>query len=153
MPEWANLTGAQAALYDPSSEANTDFGIRAWIDRGLDASKLVLGLPFYGYAWTLVNPKENSIGAAAKGPAISDDGSMSYKDIKGYIETYNPQVLYNATYVVKYFSVGSSWVGFDDAEVVRIKVSYAKEMKLLGYFVWQVPYDDDNWVLSLAGKK
>ncbi|KAL5547621.1 hypothetical protein UlMin_002852 [Ulmus minor] len=148
-PKGANVTGAQAALYDPSSKVNTDFGIRAWIDRGLDASKLVLGLPFYGYAWTLVNPRENRIGAAAKGPAISDDGSMSYKDIKGYIERYNPQVLYNATYVVKYFSVGSSWVGFDDAEVVRIKVSYAKKMKLLGYSVWQVSHDDDNWVLSL----
>ncbi|KAL5547615.1 hypothetical protein UlMin_002846 [Ulmus minor] len=152
-PKWTNFTGAPAALYDPSSKLNTDFGIRAWIDRGLDASKLVLGLPFYGYAWTLVNPRENRIGAAAKGPAISDDGSMSYKDIKGYIERYNPQVLYNSTYVVKYFSVGSSWVGFDDAEVVRNKVSYAKKMKLLGYSVWQVSHDDDNWVLSLAAQE
>ncbi|KAL5547622.1 hypothetical protein UlMin_002853 [Ulmus minor] len=138
MPEWENFTGAHAALYDPSSETNTDFGIRAWIDRGLNASKLVLGLPFYGYAWTLVSSSENRIGALAKGPAFSKDGTM---------------ILYNASYVVKYFSVGSLWVGFDDAEVVRIKVSYAKEKKLLGYFVWQVPYDDDNWVLSLAAQE
>ncbi|XP_075665587.1 cysteine-rich receptor-like protein kinase 34 [Castanea sativa] len=60
--------------------------------------------------------------------------------------------MYNATYVVNYCTVGSSWIGFDDVEVVRIKVSYAREKKLLGYFVWQVPYDD-NWVLSLAAKK
>ena len=53
---------------------------------------------------------------------------------------------------MKFFIVGSAWVGFDDVEVVKIKVSYAKQKKLLGYFVRQVPYDD-NWELSLAGKK
>ena len=42
-------------------------------------------------------------------------------------------------------------LGFNSVEVVRIKVSYAREKKLLGYFVWQVP-DDNNWVLSLAGR-
>ncbi|KAK1589066.1 hypothetical protein Q3G72_030151 [Acer saccharum] len=57
--------------------------------------------------------------------------------------------MYNATYVVNYCSIGTSWIGFDDAEVVKIKVSYAKERNLLGYFVWQVPYDD-NWLLSQA---
>uniref|UniRef100_A0A7N2L0N7 GH18 domain-containing protein n=1 Tax=Quercus lobata TaxID=97700 RepID=A0A7N2L0N7_QUELO len=49
-PGWSNYTGAHAALYDPSSQAKTDYGIGAWIGRGLPASKLVLGLPFYGYA-------------------------------------------------------------------------------------------------------
>ncbi|CAB4288811.1 unnamed protein product [Prunus armeniaca] len=148
-PQWTNFTGAHAALYDPSSDASTDYGIKAWIGKGLSASKLVLGLPFYGYAWKLVNPRDNGIGAPATGPAITGDGSMSYKDIKGYIQRYGADIIYNATYVVKYCIIGSSWIGFDDAQVVKIKVSYAKEQSLLGYFVWQVSYDD-NWVLSLA---
>ncbi|KAL5772815.1 hypothetical protein ACOSQ2_012739 [Xanthoceras sorbifolium] len=74
---------------------------------------------------------------------------MSYKEIKGYIGRYGAKVTYNATYLVNYCSIGTSWIGFDDVEVVRIKVSYAKKRNLLGYFVWQVPYDD-NWVLSQA---
>jgi spore germination protein YaaH len=117
----------------------------------LPAAKLVLGLPFYGYAWTLKNPNDSAIGAPATGPAITPEGDMSYKEIKAYIQRYRAIVRYNATYVVKFFTVGSAWVGFDDVEVVKIKVSYAKQKKLLGYFVWQVPYDD-NWELSLAGK-
>nr|POF11096.1 g-type lectin s-receptor-like serine/threonine-protein kinase [Quercus suber] len=36
--------------------------------------------------------------------------------------------------------------------VVGIKVSYARERKLLGYFVWQVPYDN-NWLLSLVAQE
>ncbi|KAL5774894.1 hypothetical protein ACOSP7_012451 [Xanthoceras sorbifolium] len=149
MPTWENFTGAQAALYDPSSTTSADYGVGAWINGGLSASKIILSLPFYGYAWTLVNPADNGIGAPATGQAITDDGDMSYKEIKGYIGRYGAKVTYNATYVVNYCSIGTSWIGFDDVEVVRIKVSYAKKRNLLGYFVWQVPYDD-NWVLSQA---
>ena len=151
---WSKNTGAHAALYDPSSLSNTDFGIGAWIGSGLPASKLVLGLPFYGYAWTLTKPNDNAIGAPATDPTINlgNFGSMRYKEIKNYVQRYGAAILYNATYVVNYCTVGSTWISFDDVEVVRIKVSYAREKKLLGYFVWQVPYDD-NWVLSLAGRR
>ncbi|KAK7411610.1 hypothetical protein VNO78_03045 [Psophocarpus tetragonolobus] len=149
MPQWANFTAAHAALYDPSSSVNTDNGIKQWIGSGITASKFVLGLPFYGYAWNLRNPKDNVIGASATGPAITEGGDMSYKDIKAYIQRYGVSVMYNATYVVNYFSIGSNWVGYDDVEVVKVKVSYARENKLLGYVVWQVPYDD-NWALSSA---
>ncbi|CAL5327937.1 unnamed protein product [Camellia sinensis] len=150
-PKRSNQTGAQAALYDPGSEKSTDFGINSWINKGLSANKLVLGLPFYGYAWALVNPKDSAIGAPAKGPATNiEDGAMSYKDIKGYIQTHGGVSQYNATYVVNYCTIGSTWIGFDDVEVVKIKVAYAKKKNLLGYVVWQVS-QDDNWVLSQAG--
>ncbi|KAE9462617.1 hypothetical protein C3L33_05469, partial [Rhododendron williamsianum] len=149
MPSWWNYTAAFAALYDPGSEVSTEYGINAWIDGGLSANKLVLGLPFYGYAWTLVNPNDSAVGAPAKGTAITDDGSMSYKDLKAYMQRYGAVSEYNATYVVNYCVIGSSWIAYDDVEVVKIKVAYAKKMNLLGYFVWQVPYDDENWAYDL----
>ncbi|KAL0013580.1 hypothetical protein SO802_000649 [Lithocarpus litseifolius] len=154
-PGWSNYTGASAALYDPSSNANTDYGIGAWIGRGLSASKLVLGLPFYGYAWTLKNPNDNGIGAPATGPAaiaIKGGGAIRYYRIKSYVQSYGAAIMYNATYVVNYCTVGSTWIGFDDVDAVRMKVSYAREKKLLGYVVWQIPYDD-NWALSLAAQE
>jgi GH18 family chitinase len=104
------------------------------------------------YAWTLKNPNDSAIGAPATGPAITPDGSMSYKDIKSYSQINGTVVRFNATNVVKSCTVGSVWIGFDDVEVVKINVSYAKKKELLGYVVWQVPYDD-NWELSLAGKR
>ncbi|XP_052200536.1 cysteine-rich receptor-like protein kinase 34 [Diospyros lotus] len=151
-PTTWNLTGASAALYDPATQISTDYGINAWINGGFPSTKLVLGLPFYGYAWTLVNPNNNEIGSPAKGPAkiIADDGSMTYKTIKDFIQSNGAVTKYNATYVMNYCSVGSSWIGFDDVEVVKIKVSYAREKNLLGYFAWQVANDDHNWVLSQA---
>ncbi|KAB1211839.1 putative cysteine-rich receptor-like protein kinase 31 [Morella rubra] len=77
-PLWSSITGAHAALYDPSRNANTDYGVGAWIHRGLSASKLVMALPFYDYAWILKNPNDSEIGAPATGPAITDDGTNSY---------------------------------------------------------------------------
>ncbi|KAJ6435678.1 hypothetical protein OIU84_000813 [Salix udensis] len=150
IPTWVNSTVASAALYAPGDrDDNTDYGIAAWINAGLPASKLVLGLPFFGYVWKLANPNENSIGAPATGPA----DRMSYKDINNYSKTNRAaDPIYNSTYVVNYVIVGSDWISFDGVDVVRKKVSYAMEKGLLGYVVWEI-CQDDNWVLSQAGMR
>ncbi|KAL2482771.1 chitotriosidase-1-like [Forsythia ovata] len=149
LPSKDNFTGAHAALYDPSSNLNTDYGIKEWIKRGLPANKLVLGLPYHGYAWTLVNPNDNTIGSLAKGLAITADGSISYRLIMWYCKSYGAKPVFNSTYVTNYFNIGSIWIGYDGVDAVKIKVSYAKKNGLLGYSVFQVP-SDDNWVLSRA---
>ncbi|GMY35676.1 G-type lectin S-receptor-like serine/threonine-protein kinase At5g35370 [Fagus crenata] len=120
--------------YSPRCQSNRDFGIGAWIGRGLSASKLVLGLPFYGFAWTLTNPNDNAIGAPATGPAITldDVGALSYKDIKGYVKIYGAAIMYNATYVVNYCTVGSSWIGFDDVEAVKTVGYYYPTLEIVG---------------------
>lgn len=150
-PTIESFTGAHSALYDPASNLNTDYGIKQWISRGLPAEKMVLGLAYYGYSWTLVDPKDNGIGSPARG-SLAADGSMSYKYIRLFWKCYGEQVLYNSTYVTNYcVTSGSVWIGYDDVEAIRTKVSYARAKGLLGYIVYQVP-NDDNWVLSKAGK-
>ncbi|KAI9125518.1 hypothetical protein K1719_002936 [Acacia pycnantha] len=151
LPSLENFTHPHAALYDPVSHVNTDFGIRKWLSIGFPSNKLLLGLPYHGYAWALDNPKENAIGAPSSGMAVKPDGSLNYKYIKWYVRSYGAPTLYNATYVVNYCTIGSSWINFDDVEAVRTKVAYAKEKKLLGYNVFQV-INDDNWVLSKAAQ-
>ncbi|KAE9445301.1 hypothetical protein C3L33_22801, partial [Rhododendron williamsianum] len=148
-----NYTAAFAALHDPGGDQlmmNTEDGINDWIDGGLSANKLVLGLPFYGYTWTLVNPNDSAVGAPAKGTA--DNGWMSYKNLKALQISGAVSEYYNAAYVVNYCVIGSSWIAYDDVEVVKKKVAYAKKRNLLGYFVWQVEDDDENWVLTRAGE-
>ncbi|TXG65700.1 hypothetical protein EZV62_006975 [Acer yangbiense] len=145
---WKNFTAAPHALYNPSSTVcSTDLGITAWIKAGLSAKKIVLLLPYFGYPWTLVNPKENGIGAPATG--MAEGINIRYMEIKQNINHYRAKVTFDKNYVVNYFTMGTSWIAFDDVESIQKKVSYAKEKGLLGYFVWQVSYDD-NWVLSQA---
>ncbi|KAK0578291.1 hypothetical protein LWI29_008108 [Acer saccharum] len=135
------------ALFNPNStENNTDYGIRSWMSAGLSPKKMVLNLPYYGSAWTLKNPNENGIGA----PATEQTQTLGlvYKEIKIHIDRYKDKVTYDDTYVVNYLTIGTSWIAFDDVKAIQRKVSYAEEMGLLGYYVWQVTYDDNNWVLS-----
>jgi GH18 family chitinase len=153
MPSRENFTGNHAALYNPSSNISTDFGIREWLSRGYPANKLLLGMPYHGYAWKLVDPTDNSLGAPASGPGvITIDGSIGYRFVRSFIQNYGygARSVYNSTYVVNYFVAGSTWINFDDVETVRAKISYAKEKGLLGFNVYQVIHDD-NWALSLAG--
>ncbi|KAI3709587.1 hypothetical protein L2E82_39353 [Cichorium intybus] len=148
-PLTENFTAAHGALYDPSSHVNTDYGINEWIKRGLAASKLVVGLAYHGYAWTLRDPTNSAIGAPAKGVAITRDGSVSYEYIKKYLRGYGVKPVYNSTYVMNYCEIGSFWIGFDDVEAIRVKVEYAKAKGLVGYNAWQVS-NDYNWELSKA---
>ncbi|KAK9266601.1 hypothetical protein L1049_027339 [Liquidambar formosana] len=151
-PSKANYTSAYVPLYDPLSKENIDFGTGAWIASGLLPSQLVLVLHYYGYAWKLVNPSDNALGAPASGPAVTSNGSLSYAEIKQYIQRYGGTLVYNATYVVNYCAIGSTWIVFDDVEAIRTRVSYAMEKRLLGHSVWHVSNDYD-WVLSNAGKQ
>ncbi|KAG5566213.1 hypothetical protein RHGRI_001975 [Rhododendron griersonianum] len=133
LPTMENFTGAHSALYDPSSNVSTDYGITEWISRGLPAKKMVLGLPYHGYAWTLLDPLANEIGSPAIGPAVTPYGLIFYKFIKSYMLCDEEKVVYNSTYVTNYCINGSVWIGYDDAKAIRTKVSYAREKGLLGY--------------------
>lgn len=152
LPTRDNFTGAHSALYSSSRWFNTNDSITEWLKRGFQAKKLVLGLPYHGYAWTLVNPDENPVGSPATGPAITIDGSVGYKFIKGFIRDYGygAASVYNHSYVMNFFSSKTTWVNFDGVETIRSKVSFAKEKGLLGYHVFQLS-NDDKWELSSAG--
>ncbi|KAK8620112.1 hypothetical protein V6N13_066597 [Hibiscus sabdariffa] len=151
VPILDRFTGFHAALYDPLGRANTDARIREWLKRGFPAEKLVLGLPYHGYAWKLVNSGDNGVGSAASGPATTIDGSMAYWFIKSFIRNagYGVEPVYNSTSVVNILKIGLSWINFDDVEAIKAKVSYAKEKGLRGYIAFQLS-NDDNWLLSQA---
>ncbi|XVE71098.1 hypothetical protein DITRI_Ditri10aG0123200 [Diplodiscus trichospermus] len=151
LPTKEKFTGLHAALYNSSSHVNTDFGIREWLKKGFPAIKLVLGLPYHGYAWRLVNSGDNDIGSPASGPAETIDGSYAYKSIKSFIQNYGYGVkaVYNSTYVASFCKIQSTWINFDDVEAIKAKVSYAKARGLLGYSAFELS-NDDNWELSQA---
>ncbi|XP_049414852.1 putative cysteine-rich receptor-like protein kinase 16 [Solanum stenotomum] len=166
-PGTTNYTSPASALYGDSTKdtLNTDYGINVWIKSGFPSEKIVLGLPFFGYVWTLVSPKNNQIGAEGIGPGPKDplygtegekepfastNGILEFNSIKRDMIKYRAKnSTYNSTYVMNYVSIGTTWVGFDDVEAVKTKVSYAKEKNLKGYVAWQVSYDYTS-ILSQA---
>jgi chitinase len=145
-----NSTGPPAALYYPTGQYSGYSGIKAWISAGVSAKKLVLGVPFYGYAWRLVNATNHGIFSPANGAAISSDGSITYSQIKDFITNNSATAVFNSTIFTDYCYSGTTWIGYDDTQSISTKVTYAKGKGLLGYFAWYIGADK-NSTLSQTG--
>ncbi|XP_059290104.1 class V chitinase-like [Lycium ferocissimum] len=152
-PNWPpSHTNSHAQLFDPVNQVKSGSnGINQWIQEGVPAQKLVLGIPFYGFAWRLVNSNIHGLRAPADGKANVgfDDGSMTYAEIREYIVQNRATTVYNATIVGDYCYSGSTWISYDDTQSARNKVSYIKSRGLLGYFAWHIAADS-NWNSVLA---
>ncbi|CAN1256449.1 Class V chitinase [Linum perenne] len=157
VPNWSpNSTGPPAALYGSDQVISVDSGIRSWLQQGLPATKIVLGLPFYGYAWQLLNSNQTGMYIPANGTDLPEGGAMTYGQINRFIEGWKSSDdtrvvdMFNATVVTKYCYYGTTWIGYDSSESIFGKVLYAKVKGLGGYFAWHVG-GDDNWTLSTTG--
>lgn len=149
-PVWSSVTGPPAALYNPGTTKSGSYGITTWIQAGVAAKKIVLGLPFYGRAWKLANANNNGFFAPTVGPAISEEGAIGYAQINSFIAQNGARALYNSSFVSNFCYSGTTWIGYDDRESISAKVTYAKNRGILGYFAWKVEADD-KWALSRQG--
>ncbi|CAN0838497.1 Class V chitinase [Linum grandiflorum] len=154
-PGWsAKSTGPPAALYNSDQMISVESGIRAWIQQGLPPTKIVLGLPFYGYAWKLVDANETGLYAPANGTDLPAGGAMTYGQINRFIAEWKGSAVdvFNATVVSEYCYNETTWIGYDSGETIFGKVLYAKAKGLAGYFAWHVGADD-NWTLSTTASQ
>nr|QEL09530.1 class V chitinase [Pinus banksiana] len=148
-----SATGAHAALYDPTSNISTSFGIGSWLHSGVPPNKVAMGMPLYGRSWILKSLDETEIGApaVAAGPKqtlSNEKGVMFFSEIRELINQKNATEVFDKETVSAYsYSSDLLWVGYDNQESVATKVSFAKEMHLLGYFFWAIG-QDNNWMLS-----
>ena len=103
---------------------------------GIPKSKLGIGIAFYGYVWT-----------GANGPAQSIAGvktnTLSYSDIMD--RDFNPSVYHwDAVAHAPYLSLGTAadadrkFVSYDDARLVKEKISYARTHGLGGVIIWEI---------------
>ncbi|RHN64098.1 putative glycoside hydrolase superfamily [Medicago truncatula] len=137
-------TQPPAPLKNPTGQFSVDEGITKWIGLGVPKSKLALGVPFYGFKWSLSDPNNHEI----FDQATQGLGAVKYKDIINV----GVQVVYNSTYVTNYCFIGTDWYGYDDTQSISAKVDYAKQNGLFGYFAWHIE-QDSNWALSQAASQ
>lgn len=62
-----------------------DFAINYWIDNGMPASKITLGIPLYGLTWTLSSNDTGlyapASGPGAGGPYTNIEGFLGYNEV------------------------------------------------------------------------
>ncbi|KAL4372166.1 hypothetical protein AHAS_Ahas06G0238600 [Arachis hypogaea] len=94
---------------------------------GVPPSKLVFGLPLYGRAWKLQDPKVHGDGAPAVGAADGTDGTMNYNDILEFNKKNKATVVFDRSAVSYYTYAGTTWMSYDDApSMTRKDISFGK---------------------------
>lgn len=127
-------------------------GIERWTENGaIPTNKFLLGLPFYGYQWTLKYNNENVFFARAS-PA--NTRSLEFRNIQANFIRANDAgtLVENNSYAAPYWYSDATWIGFENENSISTKIRSAVTKKNLGgYFAWHVTADDENDTLSNAG--
>ncbi|GAA1886056.1 glycoside hydrolase family 18 chitinase [Actinomadura bangladeshensis] len=128
----------------PQAGFNSADAIAKLKAKGVPASKLLLGIGFYGRGWTGVTQSEPGGTATGPAPGTYEAGIEDYKVLKGKCP---------ATGTVAgtaYAKCGSEWWSYDTPSTIGGKMAYAKNQGLGGAFFWELSGDTANGELISA---
>lgn len=124
----------QSALKDKSAYVDCERAIKAYTDAGVAASKLVLGIPFYGRM------------SFDKSPGAIDYNKIILLDKNDYkIDNWDndasvPYVTYKGTY----------YCGYDNPKSIAIKGDWIRGLGMKGMMYWDYNADDSQHTLCKA---
>ncbi|OPF81627.1 chitinase [Streptomyces antioxidans] len=122
----------------PQEGFNTDAAISELKGLGIPASKLLLGIGFYGRGWTGVSQDAPGGTATGAAPGTYEAGIEDYKVLKGSCP---------ATGTVAgtaYAHCGSQWWSYDTPATIAGKMNYKQQQGLGGTFFWELSGDTAN---------
>ncbi|MFF0109179.1 glycosyl hydrolase family 18 protein [Streptomyces hirsutus] len=128
----------------PQDGFNSAAAISKLKAKGVPASKLLLGIGFYGRGWTGVT--QAAPGGAATGPAPGtyEAGIEDYKILK------NSCPATGTVAGTAYAHCGGNWWSYDTPATIGGKMSWAKSQGLGGAFFWEFSGDTANGELATA---
>ncbi|QFZ74235.1 chitinase [Streptomyces fagopyri] len=128
----------------PTPGFTTADAIAKFKAKGVPASKLLVGIGFYGRGWTGVT--QSAPGGTATGPAAGtyEQGIEDYKVLK----TSCPST--GTVAGTAYAFCGNNWWSYDTPATIGTKMSWAKSQGLGGAFFWEFSGDTSNGELVSA---
>lgn len=145
-----DTAGHHSNLYPSENYNKEQSGDRAYKEytaAGVPASKLVLGLPFYGRSWYMATDDHHGINRAVD--SLARGGGYTF--VKDSIATRPGFVRYwdekaQAPYLFN--SETRQLVTYDDEESVRLKCAYVKDHNMAGVMFWQYASDPKEYLLN-----
>ncbi len=116
---------------------NVERTLRWYLDEGVPPSRLVMGVPYYGFDWPVVSEVPR---AAATDRAIS----RTYSAVAAMLATRQRQ--WSETYLnpwIAYMVANWRQIWYDDAESLEYKYQLAKDLGIAGIGMWALGYDAD----------
>ena len=146
---WDSYTDMSAPLYTPSEysphyKVSADGSIGLWLSAGFPSSKLVVGIPFYGYLYSNVTGGGNGLYAR-----FSGGGSISYDRILStYLVNSGFTRYFHAEALVPWLFNGSSFISYDDETSIAAKAKYIVSKNLAGASVWELSQNKGGQLLG-----
>lgn len=136
---WCSRTGHQAQLFTPKRPHNDDActscqsTVSYFLSRGVQAKKLLLGVPVYGRSFL----GTNNIGQAYTGSG-GEEGTFDYRDLPrpGAQEFHDDKV--GAAFCV---GGDGGFVTYDTSRTVQKKAKFVADHQLGGLFYWHITAD------------
>jgi len=150
-PTTGHHAGLHPSKFDPPDDRAADKAVKQYLAAGVPASKLVLGVPFYGRAFTDVAPEHNGLqqkyGKFFGAPSWREL-TADYIGKNGYVRYWDEQAqvpyLWNAK--------THTFVSYEDPQSLRIKTGFIKSRHLGGAMYWEQSLDKDSELLDVLVK-
>jgi chitinase len=134
----------------PEQRVSIDTAVSGYLKLGVPASKIVVGVPFYGRGWTGVPNKNNGLYQSADSmkaaPATFEAGIEDYKKLKAlnFPSFRDPKT--QAFWIYD----GTTFWNYDDPQAVAAKMDYIKTKGLGGAMFWSLDGDDGTLIAAIA---
>ncbi|MEV4102418.1 glycosyl hydrolase family 18 protein [Nonomuraea sp. NPDC049649] len=122
----------------PTAGFYSDAAIQKLKSKGIPASKLLLGIGFYGRGWTGVSQAAPGGSATGAAPGTYEAGIEDYKVLK------NRCPVTGTVAGTAYAHCGNQWWSYDTPATIGGKMGYSKDQGLGGAFFWELSGDTTN---------
>jgi chitinase len=148
---WDSTTGPHTALQS-SDNLTMEHAIQLYMDAGVPAAKIVVGLAAYGRTWTLSDSMQRSYGSPATGAGTAgvctqEKGYLNSMEIAHLVKNGGKMVTDSAT-TTAYAWNEDQFVTFDTVETHSIKTQWICDHGLGGAMMWAMDLDDDFVMLN-----
>ncbi len=142
--------GHHSNLYPPEDyekDASAHKTFKIFVEAGVPAEKLVMGLPFYGRSWIMKSADRYGINMPVEGRARG--GGYTYiKDSlvnkRGFVRHWDE----NAKAPYLFNAETNQLIVYDDEESVKLKCEYVIDNNMGGMMFWQYASDTSEYLLD-----
>jgi chitinase len=130
----------------PQANFFSDYAIQLYKQKGVPASKLLIGVGFYGRGWAGVANTNGGLNQPASGPAPGtyEQGIEDYKVLVSRCPATGTVGGTAMAYC------GGQWWSYDTPATLAGKMTYKKNQGLGGAFFWELSGDTNNGALIKA---
>lgn len=145
---WQDQTGFVAPLYqtkyDTTATLNVAWTVDAYLEAGVPARKILLGIPFYAYGWTVSSNNPGQDGQYEAGtPLATSTQSFAYikTTAEPVMQVFRDDVTNGGKTLTPWLFDGTTFWTYDDSESIHQKMEFVHHKGLGGAFAWEASND------------